>query len=89
MNSSRDDTVSEDQFNTGSRAFREAMGFFEKYERYESQELLAYTASHWMLSSDDFKLPTEPATGLISQMFPISNNTVFLLVPEDQGSYFV
>ena len=36
-------------------ALRNAASFFEKFERYECQELLGYNSSHWMLSSDDFK----------------------------------
>ncbi len=63
-------------------AHRSAASFLEKFERYESQELLAWASSHWMLSGDDFKLPTEPASGLISSMLQIKEFNYVFLMPE-------
>ena len=47
---------------------RVVASFFEKFERYECQELLGHFASHWLLSSDDYKVPTEPPSGMITQI---------------------
>ena len=49
-------------------ALRTSAAFFEKIEGYDRQELLAYQSSHWMLSLEDFKNPTDPPMGIISQM---------------------
>ena len=65
-----------------SQAIRYALSFFEKYDRYDCQELLAYQSAHWLLSTDDFKVPTEPPVGIISNMLITGNNFV-LMIPED------
>ena len=70
-----------DESKEDSTAFRTASAHLEKFERYECQELLGYALTHWMLSTDDFKLPTEPPQGLISSMLPISGMTFALLFP--------
>ncbi|XP_064647682.1 ankyrin and armadillo repeat-containing protein-like isoform X2 [Lineus longissimus] len=77
------ETPSEKEDISSNIAARNAIGYFERYERYECQELLAYSSSHWMLSTDDFKLPTEPPSGLISAMPPIAQNSCVFMVPED------
>ena len=62
-------------------AFRMASAYLEKFERYECQELLAFATSHWLLSTEDFKLPTEPPHGLASSMLPINGMTYAILLP--------
>jgi hypothetical protein len=44
---------------------RNAYAFFEKYDRYDSQELVACAMTHWLLSNEDFRLPTDPPMGII------------------------
>ena len=60
---------------------KNASAFFEKFERYDCQELLARASTHWMLSTDDFKYPTEAPSGLISQMPNITDSNIFCLIP--------
>ena len=50
---------------------RSAVSFFEKFERYECQEVLAYSSTHWMLSNEDFRLPTDNPMGLIRYCFEL------------------
>lgn len=64
---------------------RAAVSYFEKFERYECQELLAYTSTHWTLSTDDFKLPTEPPAGLVSAVNPLHSNRCLILLPVKEG----
>ena len=65
-------------------AMRYVATFFEKYERYELQELLGHAKTHYMLSMEDFKVPMDPPHGVITNMLPIGNTfTAVLLVPED------
>ena len=64
---------------------RNAAAFFERFDRYESQELLSYASSHWMLSNDDFKYPTEPPLGLISNINKVSDFSVICLLPVEDG----
>ena len=66
-------------------ASRDSATFFEKYGKYERQELLSYTASHWQLSTEDFKAPTEPCLGIISHMQNVVEFTSMLLFPVDEG----
>ena len=66
-------------------AQRQAASFLEKFERSECQELLASASSHWLLSSEDFKLPTEPPDGIISHMNRISGFNFMLLMPVEEG----
>ena len=66
-------------------AHRNAASFLEKFERYESQELLANASTHWILSTDDFKNPTEPANGLITSMGLITGFNFLLMLPVEEG----
>ncbi|XP_070566344.1 ankyrin and armadillo repeat-containing protein-like isoform X3 [Ptychodera flava] len=68
-------------FAAQATANRIAAAFFEKYERAEVQEMLAYTSYHWYLSADEFKVPIDPPKGLIASMKPISENHVVFLMP--------
>ncbi|KAK6172108.1 hypothetical protein SNE40_018060 [Patella caerulea] len=63
---------------------RNAISFFERYDNYECQELLEYSTRHWMLSTDDFKFPTDPPVGLISNVNPTNSNKSILLLPVDE-----
>ena len=65
-------------------AFRTASAYLEKFERYECQELLGYALTHWLLSTEDFKLPVEPPQGIISNMQPISGMTFAFLFPHQE-----
>lgn len=56
-------------------------GFFEKYERYECQELLGCVGSNWMLSTDEFRLPTETPSGMISQLSSTVSDLCVVLIP--------
>lgn len=67
---------------------RNMQNFFEKYERYECQELLSSSSYHWMLSSEEYRLPTDPPAGLISRMYPPSENHAVLLMPLDSDPQF-
>lgn len=59
---------------------RNIVGFLDKYDRYEIQELVAQMSSHWLLSLDDVKLPIEHPHGLMSQMAPLNDDNLLLLV---------
>lgn len=65
---------------------RNIVGFVEKYDRVEAQELLSQMNSHWLLSLEDFKLPMEYPCGLMSQMAPLNEDNVILLIPYDEAS---
>lgn len=62
---------------------RQALTYFERYDRYDAQELLAFSSTHWMLSNEDFRLPTDPPMGLISNVNPQYTNHCILLLPEN------
>ena len=53
---------------------------FDSLDRYETQECLSYLQNHWMLSIDDYKIPTEPPSGLISQLTPLKSSHCWILV---------
>ena len=38
-------------------SYRNILGFIEKYDRVEQQELLSHMICHWLLSLEDFRLP--------------------------------
>lgn len=77
---SQDGSVSDEGF-----ALRHVSTFIEKFERYECQELLSFASTHFMLSTDDFKVPTEPPLGVITGMQPIQEFNVMLLMPCEEG----
>ena len=62
---------------------RNILGFIDKYDRVEVQELLSQMNCNWLLSLEDFKLPTEHPSGLISQMTQLSEDHIFILLPYD------
>ncbi|XP_071497237.1 ankyrin and armadillo repeat-containing protein-like [Diadema antillarum] len=64
-------------------ANRMAAQFFERYERFEVQEMLAQTSYHWFLSQDEHKLQAEPPNGLIMTSKPFNNNNCLILMPFD------
>ncbi|KAL8609317.1 hypothetical protein ACOMHN_048873 [Nucella lapillus] len=68
---------------------RNAVSYLEKLDRYECQELLAFASSHWLLSNEDFRLPTDPPPGLVSGVnLPNSNMCVVLYpVPPDLPTF--
>ena len=65
---------------------RNVLGFVEKYDRVEVQELLTEMNCHWLLSMEDFKIPIEHPTGLISQMSPLNDDHLILLIPYDPNA---
>ncbi|XP_052246071.1 ankyrin and armadillo repeat-containing protein-like isoform X2 [Dreissena polymorpha] len=62
---------------------RNAVNYIEKFERYDCQENLAFMQTHWMLSTEDFRYPTDPPMGLISNINPQNSNTCVILIPEE------
>ncbi|XP_066433209.1 ankyrin and armadillo repeat-containing protein isoform X2 [Eleutherodactylus coqui] len=60
---------------------RNANAFFDKFERSEVQELLAYTTSSWLVSMDDASLPLQLPSGLITEMKNLTHSEVLLLAP--------
>lgn len=59
-------TFNDDEQNINNQpSVRNLMGFIEKYDRAEIQELLSSMTCNWLLSLDDFKLPIEHPTGNI------------------------
>lgn len=67
-------------------ATRVAATYFDKIERYELQESLAYYSSDWLLSTDDTRITVDPPVGLISGI-QISNNfnNCLILIPQEEG----
>ena len=67
-------------------ASRAAATYFDKIERYELQETLAYTSSDWLLSTEDTRISVEPPRGLIAGIqIPSNFNNCLLLIPEEEG----
>lgn len=67
-------------------AARAAATYFDKIERYELQETLAYTTSDWLLSTEDTRISVEPPQGLIAGIqIPNNFNNCLLLIPEEKG----
>ena len=67
-------------------ASRAAATYFDKIERYELQETLAYTSSDWLLSTEDTRISVEPPRGLIAGIqIPSDFNNCLLLIPEEEG----
>lgn len=64
---------------------RNIFGFIEKYDRVEVQELLSQMNCHWLLSLEDFKLPIEHPHGLITQMTPVNDDNLYILMPFESG----
>lgn len=64
---------------------RNALNFIEKFERYDCQEMLGFMQTHWMLSTEDFRYPTDPPMGLISNINPQNSNTCVILIPEEES----
>ncbi|XP_033103193.1 ankyrin and armadillo repeat-containing protein-like isoform X2 [Anneissia japonica] len=64
-------------------ANRLAAQVFEKYERFEAQELLAHTSYHWLLSAEEHRLQVDTPQGLVLSMQPFSQNNCVFAVPVD------
>ncbi|XP_075686042.1 ankyrin and armadillo repeat-containing protein isoform X2 [Rhinoderma darwinii] len=60
---------------------RNANAFFDKFDRSEVQELLAYTTSSWLVSMDDANLPLQLPSGLITEMKNLTHSNILLLAP--------
>ena len=77
----------EEEQNAASQpAVRNILGFIEKYDRVEQQELLSQMTCHWLLSLEDFKLPIEHPTGLISTMSPLNDDHLMVMIPYDEST---
>jgi hypothetical protein len=59
----------EEQNLNNQPSVRNIIGFIEKYDRSEIQEVLSAMTSNWLLSLDDFKLPYEQPKGEISHFY--------------------
>jgi hypothetical protein len=56
--------LNEEEQNLNSQpSVRSIIGFVDKFDRFEMQELLTSMTSNWLLSYDDFKLPSEQPKG--------------------------
>lgn len=66
---------------TNQPSVRNILGFIEKYDRVEQQELLSQSICHWLLSIEDFRLPIEYPAGLITQMPPLNDDHILILIP--------
>jgi hypothetical protein len=78
------DIVDEAGENSQSQpSVRNILGFMERFDRIEIQELLSQLNCHWLLSLDDFKIPIEHPHGMITQMTPINEDHLILLLPHD------
>lgn len=75
----------EDQNLLNTPAVRNILGFDQRFDRVEEQELLAEMNCHWLLSTDDFKVPIDHPQGIITQMSPMNDNSMILLVPFDES----
>ena len=64
---------------------REAAQYFDNLDRYDTQELLAYSQAHWMLSTDVFRMATDPPQGLISNITPKDDSAVILFPVDDKS----
>lgn len=69
----------ESQYNSFCRA---AVLYLDKFERYECQELLSYSAAHWLLSSEMVRMQAEPLQGMVSTVSP-KEDTAVILFPVD------
>ena len=76
-------SLEDDQNLSSQPAVRNILGFIEKYDRVEVQELLSEMNCHWLLSMEDFKLSIEHPIGLITQMMPLNDDHIFVLIPFD------
>ena len=68
-----------------SQAVRNISGFLDKYDRIEQQELLAQMTCHWLLSVEDFKVPIELPSGIISQVTQLAEDHMLVLIPYDES----
>ena len=67
-----------------AQLIREASNTFDQLERYDSQELLAFSMAHWMLSTDVFRMSTDQPQGLISNISGPKDDTAVILFPVDE-----
>ena len=87
LNQSQDEKNQQEQHQINNQqSVRNIVGFIEKYDRAEAQELLSQMGSHWLLPIADFKLPMEHPSGLMSQMPPLDkqDNHIMFMVPCDE-----
>ena len=85
-NNSPNTTVigADDELNVNNQAaVRNILGFIDKYDRVEQQELLSQMTCHWLLSLEDFKIPIEQPYGLSNQMQPLNDDHLLVLIPYD------
>ncbi|XP_023930596.1 ankyrin and armadillo repeat-containing protein-like [Lingula anatina] len=82
---SLDDLVAGDAIAAAMQTNKYTASFFEKYDTYDTYELIACTHSHWFLSSEDLKVSVEMPLGLVKKMVPLgqNENQCLFLLPED------
>ncbi|XP_013392381.1 ankyrin and armadillo repeat-containing protein-like [Lingula anatina] len=82
---SLDDLVVGDAIAAAMQTNKYTASFFEKYDTYDTYELIACTHSHWFLSSEDLKVSVEMPLGLVKKMVPLgqNENQCLFLLPED------
>lgn len=87
LNQSQDEQNQQEQQQINNQSsVRNIVGFVEKYDRVEAQELLCQMSSHWLLSLEDVKLPMEHPSGLMSQMAPLNDDHIILMVPYNESN---
>ena len=64
---------------------REAVSFFNKFDRNDRNELIKHLQTNWYLSTDDFKNEREKPKGLISDLNPLNSSSCIILIPEEEG----
>ena len=58
------------------------MGFTDKYDRVEQAEILATMPANWLLSPEQATI--DHPVGIITQMTPINDNHIIVLMPYDE-----
>jgi len=76
--------MEEEQNSQSQPAVRNILGFMDKYDRVEQQELLSQMTCHWLLSLEDFKVSIDQPKGIISQLRQISEDHLLVLIPYEE-----
>ncbi|RUS87780.1 hypothetical protein EGW08_004445 [Elysia chlorotica] len=74
---------SDDEHQVYNYYARNATTYLERFERYDSQEILSFSMAHWMLSGDVYRLPTDPPQGMVSNINP-KHDLAVVLFPVDE-----
>ncbi|XP_076094844.1 ankyrin and armadillo repeat-containing protein-like isoform X1 [Mytilus galloprovincialis] len=64
---------------------REAVSYFNKFDRNDRNEVIKHLQTNWYLSTDDFKNEREKPKGVISDLNPGNSSSCVILIPEEEG----